>query len=404
MFRLYVLLVLSIILEICAVEAANSNTTTSIEESESFKTKITPYCDTTPGKLVITGDEVKFSEIVKPDGIFDIPCGNSSGNVTVVYIFAWRKIYVDQNINAPGFDFFAFAPTWQVVSISVINLKGRGGEFMPMPEPSEMGRDGKDGSPGNPGEPGGNFYGVGETFVDGQYLSIDVSGGDGGPGQDGGVGGGGTNGRHALKTNLSLTCSHSACDGSGTMKITALDDKHEYTDFKCKEEYNYIIYDMFFLPPVAGNVRQCSYYIYGADGTTAGIGGDGGVGGKGGYPGHIFLLELTERSQISRVDHLGKPGIDGRGNQGGLWSETGWDVSFKKRESYSNESPHIRGTASIRYIDSHRYVRLDKTLGVDGGNSRYLIEPVLGKTLDFPVIHLVMAEYTKFVNSHTKAH
>lgn len=401
MVRLYVFFVLIIILEIYAVEASDENNATTVEEEKSVKTEITPHCDTNPGKLVITGDEVKFSEIVKSDGTFDIPCGNNSGNVTVVYIFASRKIYIDQNIKAPGFDLFVFAPTWQVVSISVINLKGRDGESMPMPAPSDMGRDGIDGSPGNPGEPGGNFYGVGDTFVDGRYLSVDVSGGDGGPGQDGGVGGGGMNGRHALKTNLSLTCSHSACDSSGTMTITALDEQREYTDFKCKQEYNYIIYDMFFLAPTSGNVRECSYYIYGADGITAGIGGDGGVGGKGGYPGQIFLLELNENSEISRVEHLGKPGMDGRGNQGGRWSEAGWDVSFKKREIYSNESPHIRGTPKIRYIDSHRYVRLDKTLGVDGGNSHYLIEPVLGKFLDFPKIHLVMAEYTNFVNNQT---
>lgn len=225
---------------------------------------------------------------------------------------------------------------------------------------------------------------------------MDVSGGDGGVGQDGGKGGPGTDGLYALKSNLSLTCSRSACDESGKQLIALLDSAGEYSNFKCKEVYNYIIYDMFFLPPVSASVRECSYYIYGTDGTVAGAGGDGGVGGRGGHPGEVYLLELFEPSGISKVNKSGNPGMGGKGAQGGDCAYAGWDVSFKKRETYSNESPHISGTPVVNYVDSQRLVRLEKSSGVDGGNSRFIKEPVQNELVGFRKLYNAMTEFTIF--------
>lgn len=137
-------------------------------DKDDDKTVITPQCDAVPGKLVITGDIVKFSEIVKPDGTFDNHCGNNS-NVTTVYIFAKYKVFIDQNIRARGFDMFILAPVWEVVTISFIYLTGLDGESLPTPKPIGVGWDGVNGRPGNPGNPGGNFFGVG--MLTGLYIN-----------------------------------------------------------------------------------------------------------------------------------------------------------------------------------------------------------------------------------------
>jgi hypothetical protein len=120
-------------------------------------------------------------------GTSDIP---STVTASSLYLYSRNSLLVDNNVILPGVNTVFCSPLWVISGQRLINLRGQDGNSHYSPRASE----GNNGLPGLPGRNGGNFYGILSEFHNIPGLSIDVSGGTGGPGQAGGDGVPGTDG------------------------------------------------------------------------------------------------------------------------------------------------------------------------------------------------------------------
>ncbi|KAF0427132.1 hypothetical protein F8M41_006104 [Gigaspora margarita] len=164
---------------------------------------------------------------------------------------------------------------------------------------------GTDGSPGNSGYNGGRFYAKGRKFIHLSFLTIDISGGDGGKGQDGGNGADGLDGSDRGKNfvkerNKSFLVSRKKV--SGNLKKTVEKCLRYIFTFNEKYEEIYEAYD---------------------PGQEGGNGGRGGVGGDVGSYGSV-RIEIGDKEEPSTIEEKptiikenNKKGIDGkRGSPG----------------------------------------------------------------------------------------
>lgn len=113
-------------------------------------------------------------------------------------IFALNKVFIDADIDKSSIraEMSIIAPTWEVISPKTgqqrhyFNLEGdHGTEYTSAAKkaPKDL-ATGEHGLPGLPGGPGGSFLGIGNSFINGETLMINVGGGEGGGGQKGGTG------------------------------------------------------------------------------------------------------------------------------------------------------------------------------------------------------------------------
>lgn len=124
------------------------------------------------------GDTLTVSgHIVRISRVQALKCWNETKNIE---IYAFNKLYFDNDIDLTGRDakLSIVAPTWKIIDKRKINLNGVDGKSL-SDTPLNT-----DGDPGLPGESGGHFFGIGDTFIDGQNLIISSCGAKGGAGQN----------------------------------------------------------------------------------------------------------------------------------------------------------------------------------------------------------------------------
>lgn len=120
--------------------------------------------------LTIKGNFVKSS---------DIPNAKCSSSVSKIRVFAAVTFFVDSNLRMDK-ELDILANKWVVLDAFTFYLNGEDGEAMAKPD-----LPGTPGLPGNVGANGKNFFGFANAIIDGNLLTINTSGGNGGTGQDG---------------------------------------------------------------------------------------------------------------------------------------------------------------------------------------------------------------------------
>lgn len=250
--------------------------------------KIESYC-LESGKLVIKGNDIKFSDFTSDNGKIALLC-KSGVAFSSVDIFALNTIFIDSDVREIGsrLQVSIVAPRWQVIGTRTIALDGASGAAHTKAADGRYhGERGSDGLPGLPGGAAGSFLGIGEEFISGCGLTITVNGGQGGPGQEGGDGAEGKQGRTALVN---------------------------HRDFEKLELGRQILW---------GNTPEVHVYpeiFFGKSGETGGKGGDGGTGGLGGINGTINIIKLDSSLNIQNItihNIHGSLGADGKGGSPG---------------------------------------------------------------------------------------
>lgn len=134
--------------------------------------------------LVVKGYDVNLSEINR------INC-----EANTVEIFALHKVFIDTDIDAyttgKREQITIIAPIWEIVGDRKIILNGENGiPHYPLHASNGQNRaeNGDDGMPGNPAVSAGHFVAIGNHFINDEYLTIELNGGEGGHGQSGGKG------------------------------------------------------------------------------------------------------------------------------------------------------------------------------------------------------------------------
>lgn len=139
--------------------------------------------------MLVRGMSIKLSKVIGD------PCWNDA---TSINIFALKSINIDVDVNKIGeiAQLTIISPVWRISGQRKIILNGE--DKLGIVEAAQNGKGisvpGHNGKAGEPGGPGGNFFGIGEKFVDGHLLEILSNGGRGANGQQGGDGDVGTNG------------------------------------------------------------------------------------------------------------------------------------------------------------------------------------------------------------------
>lgn len=224
-------------------------------------------------------DELKIRGCIV--GTSDIKMAPSSP--TSVLFMGSKALLVDMDFSledsqagGKGHAYFA-SPLWVIQGEKRISLKGKDGASLSSFKAlrgHKAGEPGENGLPGNPGYDGGNFLGIVDHLENGNDLTIDLRGGNGGPGQQGGDG---ANGESGIEGSLDSVESRRA-------PIT-------------------------FSESLAGKVRTT--YESGKEGTKGGNAGQGGIGGIPGKSGEFNLKSTrgdTQQSSIQIILDNGKEG------------------------------------------------------------------------------------------------
>lgn len=144
-------------------------------------------CSKNQLNMTAKGLVVKMSDVIKNY------CFSTAKFITII---ALNTLIVDEDIDKIGqqAQIMIIAPTWDIFGRRKIILDGENGmNHSSAIAPNGRGGDGypgngEHGKPGLPGGPGGSFLGIGSKFINEQYLTIQMNGGDGGSGQSGGNG------------------------------------------------------------------------------------------------------------------------------------------------------------------------------------------------------------------------
>lgn len=148
---------------------------------------ILPTCTSNQLNMTVTGRVIKMSEVIKDD------CYSKAENIE---IFALNTFIFDESIDKNGkkAQILIISPTWDIFGSGNILLNGeRGKNHSALVAKNGFGGEGfpgngDHGKPGLPGGTAGTFFALGDEFINGQYLKIQLNGGDGGPAQHGGNG------------------------------------------------------------------------------------------------------------------------------------------------------------------------------------------------------------------------
>ncbi|XP_055850200.1 uncharacterized protein LOC129914816 isoform X2 [Episyrphus balteatus] len=252
-------------------------------------------CQSSSKPMIIKGYNVRMSDVVK------IECWSEATNIQ---IFALNKIFLDSTIDKTGKEaqLSIIAPTWEVFGRQKIILNGKPGtphERARAKSSSFNTENGADGLAGLPGGPAGHFFGVGEKFINAEYLEIQANGGKGGPGQ---YGGNGANGRPGRELPSSFFKFDQDFD---EMKKYLKKNHYTFSDGSVNEVSNYF-------QPITTYTGH--FKVLALPATKPTDGGNGGVGGKGGYPGTV--------------------GAEGQGGTGGEKMSEGRTVEYDYELSY----------------------------------------------------------------------
>jgi hypothetical protein len=243
---------------------------------DSIQSSLEYSCESS--KLVVKDNLVALSKVVS-DLFPKCP------SFQELYVFATQTVFLDETLVLPGKNVYIFAPIMKILGIQTINLRGSDGVPKENLEALSMA--------GNPGQSGGNFVGASEDVVNGNSLTIDVSGGNGGDGVIGRTGEKGVDGDSPRPYHARLV------------------DWYGYAS-KVK-----IVNNTF------------TKKVLGTDGTPGSRGGAGGKAGYGAMPGTI----LFSPPEIHKLAQPGQNGANGPGGHGGIGGEHG------KIRHYENLNP-----------------------------------------------------------------
>jgi hypothetical protein len=211
------------------------------------------------------------------------------------------------------------------------------------------------GLPGQNGGAGGNFFGIGQTFLNEQGLTITANGGNGSSGQEGGDGLNGIDGvnpeKHVdLNQPVVIVPPLSyLLDVLGPQSNSL----HSYQDYLIENFLNSksdtfqsvekLPYAGGPISNAAGMVSIVSYWLLKGKKATAGSNGEsGGVSGFGGVNGEIKLFSFDEVVKIKTINRPGQDGIsDVRGGIGGVGGKHGNHLTIKVEERNSHFSSTI---------------------------------------------------------------
>jgi hypothetical protein len=318
----------------------------------------TYFCEAS--KLIVTGNFIKISQVIAEY----IP---HCASFKELYLFAAQTVFIDATLNAASKNVYLIAPTWHILSNTTINLKGHDGE----PTTSVLSV--------KPGGPGGNFVGVGDKFINGQKLTVDVSGGQGAPGIDGADGANGYDGKtYGLEEiqNGNWNCGRHSF--FGTINVP---DSHRSE---------------------------------GSNGQPGSDGKDGSRPGFGGSSGRVAIKIISyEPLQMKLIQNEGKRGLVGKGGKGGTGGYNGKDHIFRCEIKVVHDnwfSFHAEGKFStINLVDNGKAP--DGQNGLDGvaGSPERSSDPEVYQPLPivageykrhFEGLPLLFGKTRSFIESH----
>lgn len=154
--------------------------------NEYFGDHLIVTCSNNKSKMTAKGDVVRTSDVIKN------PCFAEAKYITII---ALNTLIIDEDVDKSEQEarISIIAPTWNILLRRKIDLIGKNGEnhreaSAPNGKGGGLSADGADGKPGWPGGSGGHFLAIASIFINEQYLTIQLSGGNGGAGQHGGNG------------------------------------------------------------------------------------------------------------------------------------------------------------------------------------------------------------------------
>jgi hypothetical protein len=222
--------------------------------------------------------------------------------VSAITIFAQYTVFIDSSFNKEGQEVFMtiIAPKWEVIGQKTINLNGKS---QPKIQHNIKGH----GAAGVPGGPGRTFFGIGNEFVNGNFLKVSTNGGTGGDGVNGekGKDGGGDIDADIVKNYI---CKTKKKFFTGIEYIVL--NNIEYKIFGKS-----ITWKVF--PPFESD------FSFNADITIKSVsksksGFSGGKQGLGGvHSQSTKIISLHKPSQIALANNIGMHGHCGKGGKGG---------------------------------------------------------------------------------------
>lgn len=212
--------------------------------------------------MLVKGKVIKISDAINNE------CWSTA---TSVKIFAFESVIIDSDIDKNGkqAEVYIISPEWTIEGNRRILLNGEDGAGYS----HSRGNRGADGESGKPGGPGGCFFSIGDSFKNGNQLTIEANGGKGGDGQNGG-------------------------DGFDGIDGASPEEPRNEIIYAIEQQYNgRFKYDWTF------NFYDYTVTIYGKDAQKPTPGGNGGLRGAGGFPGQIRELSMDGNSKfISHVE------------------------------------------------------------------------------------------------------
>ncbi|CAL1264629.1 unnamed protein product [Larinioides sclopetarius] len=344
--------------------------------------------------IFIRGDYISIREITADiehnlaEGHENLSAALELGVYRFLHIFALKKVFIDHDISFPGLELIVLSPKWEIIGTRIINLDGIDGK--PYSEQTvedgvNAGGNGKDGEPGMPGKPGGNLFGVGESFINGDNLTVTVNGGDGGPGQHGGNGREGERGtdvEYLTDDDLPIR------DNEGTFRVKG---------YLCEKTSDWVDYHKFSSP-----TENARYKIFASHGQRGGNGGNGGKGGKGGNPGIVSIFSLNRDSNIKICANEGKNGMDGRGGEGGSGGINGQDMIARIRSQPAGIPVVIGAQRMNEWVHQCNISNETRATagqnGINGANSRGLKVPELSNAISEP--SKIINTYKRYAMQH----
>lgn len=114
----------------------------------------------------------------------DIKTMLADRNVSKIYVYLTHTFFADEDLTLNGIsELQIFASTWNITQPVTFDLSGSDGARQEVRMEPEF--SGTAGNNGNAGKDGGNFFGLANETINGDYLTVRCIGGNGGDGQDG---------------------------------------------------------------------------------------------------------------------------------------------------------------------------------------------------------------------------
>ncbi|XP_055307695.1 uncharacterized protein LOC129571849 isoform X2 [Sitodiplosis mosellana] len=232
-----------------------------------------------------------------------------------INVFVVDRFYVDSDLYLNGFEnvkFYILANIWTIVKSSTFYLNGFDGSSQTIPSRT----NGTAGKPGNPGMNSGNFFGVANEVFNGESLTVELIGGNGGNGQDG-----------TGNQDVEVVYKEQPSDDPKYRmfyKRYPLDSWIEFIRFESGpynrefDEWNapYLNSKLTHLLEKEVKLTQAIF-----SGHCCGVTGTGGAGGRGGESGYYEFIQ-TGKNRSNLPNKIQRNGMNGRNGRNGRVCKT----------------------------------------------------------------------------------